>query len=302
MSHKPNHHIRDLNGGPFLFIVNPNSGTGGYERFQKHIESIKVQQHFKVITSQSPEHSIELAKTASAEGYKAVIAVGGDGSVHEIGIELIDTDVALGIIPTGSGNGISRHLGISNKIEDAIDEVFRGEIRRLDTFTVNGVPAIGFCGSGIDAHVAKAFDEATERGFSNYVKLSIDAFSHYQPQFYTLLLDGKDTIVQQAYTVVVANITQFGNNAYINPEGEDDDGLLDVILVKDVPPTALMALASRLFLHSIHKSKWVKTARAKRVELITNHPVAYQIDGEPMPPTTMLTFEIKPASLNVITP
>lgn len=294
--------MKDLEGGPFLFIVNQNSGTGGYERFQKHIHALQGSSPFEVVTSKSPEHSIELARSAPSKGYKAVIAVGGDGSVHEIGVQLIGTETALGIIPTGSGNGISRHLGISNKVEEAVDELFAGKVRSIDTFEVNCAPSIGFCGSGIDAHVAKAFDEASERGFSNYVKLSIDAFSHYQPQFYTLLLDGKETIVQQAYTVVVANITQFGNNAYINPEGVDDDGLLDVIVVKDLPPTALMPLASRLFLNNIHKSKWVKTARAKRIELVTNHPVAYQIDGEPMPPTTMLTFEVKPGSLHVITP
>lgn len=294
--------LKDLNEGPFLFIVNPNSGTGAVERFQSIIKSTHSLREIEVAISNSPAHSVALAQKGRDEAYAAVIAVGGDGSVHEIGEQLIGSNTPLGIIPAGSGNGISRHLGINNNINQAVIEMLNGKQRAIDTFEVNGQKVIGFCGTGIDAFVAKTFDEATERGFSNYVKLTIDAFNHYTPQFYTLVLDGKETILHQAFTIVVANISQFGNNAYINPTGTDDDGLLEVIVIKDFPPTALMPLASRLFLKNIHKSKWVKVYQAKNLSIETNHPMHYQIDGEPMTPLSLLNFGIKPKSLNVIVP
>ncbi len=286
--------------GPFLFIVNPNSGTGAVDAFRKSIRS-NSSQKFTVIESKSPEHSLELARNAKSRGYEAVIAVGGDGSVHEIGAQLIDSSIPLGIIPTGSGNGISRHLGISNSIPKAIDQMLKGKVRFMDTFQVNGQPAIGFSGIGIDAQVAKMFSEASERGFSNYVKLSIDAFTNYTPTSFALKIDDDEHEIA-AYSVVCANTSQFGNNAFINPKAVDNDGELELVVIKAMPPAMLMPVASRLFLKTIHKSKWVKVFKGKRFNIQNIEEAELQIDGEALGVFKNLTFEVKPQSLMVITP
>jgi len=287
--------------GPFLFIVNPNSGTGKVKTFFTAIKEHKSLKKFQVIESESRDHSVELAQNAASNGYKAVIAVGGDGSVHEIGTQLIDTDVALGIIPTGSGNGISRHLGISNSIPKAIDQILKGNTRTFDTLLINNNPAIGFAGIGIDAHVAKMFENATERGFSNYVKLSIDAFTNYKPSLFKIKGEDFEEEVM-AYTIVCANINQFGNNAFINPNAIDDDGELELVLIKQMAPAMLMPVASRLFLKSLHKSKWVSVYKGKRFEIENIGEAPLQIDGEAIGITQSITFEVQPHSLTVITP
>lgn len=287
--------------GPFLFIVNPKSGTGGVNTFRKSIASFSSSEKFTVVESQSPEHSLDLARSADSKGYQAVIAVGGDGSVHEIGAQLIGSSIALGIIPTGSGNGISRHLGISNAIPKALDQMLNGKVRCIDTFLVNEQPAIGFSGIGIDAQVAKMFSEATERGFSNYVKLSIDAFTHYKPTDFKFNVDGTEYALP-AYSLVCANTSQFGNNAFINPQAIDDDGYLEIIIIKAMPPAMLMPVASRLFLKSIHKSKWVDVLKGKRFEIQNLEGAELQIDGEALGVCKNLTFEVRPQSLMIITP
>ncbi|MEX2596024.1 MAG: diacylglycerol kinase family protein [Salibacteraceae bacterium] len=287
--------------GPFLFIVNPNSGTGTVKRFDDIIKNKQRDQAIEVIISQSPQHSIDLARSAASRGYSSVVAVGGDGSVREIGIQLINSDCPLGIIPTGSGNGIARHLGISMQMETAIEQVLNGKKRAIDTLLVNNKPAIGWCGTGIDGEVALAFDNATERGFSNYVKLSLDVLLTYKATPMKVLWNDQSKDFE-AYTIVAANTTQYGNNAFINPKGKDDDGLLDLIVIKAMPTFAIMPLASRLFLKSITGSKWVEHIRSEKFTLINQGNAPCQIDGEPVNMEETITFEIVPKSLTIIEP
>ena len=109
--------------GPFLCIVNPNSGTGASRKFIETIDSRPAVDDLNVIISESPAHSRYMAKSAEENGYKAVIAVGGDGSVQEIATQLIRSKVAFGIVPAGSGNGIARHLNISMNPEEALQQI-----------------------------------------------------------------------------------------------------------------------------------------------------------------------------------
>ncbi len=291
---------KDLLQGPFLFIVNPKSGTGLAQTFLEYIKTVKHQQSVEVVVSESGEHSVSLAKNAAFNGYSAVIAVGGDGSVHEIGLELIHTNVALGIVPTGSGNGVSRHLGISNDVKTATQQMLSGNFKHIDTIKANENRAIGFCGIGIDAHVASVFANSTERGFNNYMKLTIDAFSNYTPTPFEIV--DSQLPISEAYTVVIANTSQFGNNAYINPKGKDDDGLLECIVIGKFPQIAFPELASRLFLKSIDKSRHVKVLKNKRFTLKNIGLAPFQIDGETIETANTFTFEVDPKSLKVIVP
>jgi len=164
-----------LNGGPFLFIGNPNSGVGGYLKFKSIFDSLELK-NAQLAESTSKEHMLKLAREAKKNGYKVCVAVGGDGTVHGIASQLIGGDLALGIIPTGSGNGIARHLNISMDISTAIQQVLNGKPHSIDTITINGTYAIGFCGVGFDGYVAHLFDNISGRGFGNYIKLTLQAF------------------------------------------------------------------------------------------------------------------------------
>src|SRR5271157_1979417 len=108
-----------------LFIINPISGVGK----QKNIEDI-IRQHtntsvfdFQVKFTEGPGHGTLLAKEAVAMGTDVVVAVGGDGTVNEIGQALVGSETALGIIPTGSGNGLARHLKIPFSFVKAINVI-----------------------------------------------------------------------------------------------------------------------------------------------------------------------------------
>ena len=102
-------------------------------------------------------HAYELAKDAAARGVYAVVAVGGDGTVNEVGRALVHTNTALGVIPCGSGNGFARHLSIPVGVKKAIEFINKAEPLQIDYGKINGHPFFCSCGMGFDALVSRDF-------------------------------------------------------------------------------------------------------------------------------------------------
>ena len=145
-----------------LFIINPISGIGKQKNIEELIREFTDTSIFDytVKFTKGPGHGTELANEAVASGVDVVVAIGGDGTVNEIGQALVGSEIALGIIPTGSGNGLARHLKIPFSFEKAIDVINHCKIRKIDTATINGQIFLSIAGVGYDAFVAKKFASA----------------------------------------------------------------------------------------------------------------------------------------------
>ena len=148
------------------FIVNPISGTKAKNRVAKLIrETLDLQQFSPtVVVTEYAGHATQLARQFALEGYYAVVAVGGDGTVNETACGLVGTKTALGIIPNGSGNGFARHLDISTRMNRAIEMLNSSETINVDYGTVNEIPFFSTFGIGFDAVVAQDFADSS-RGF-----------------------------------------------------------------------------------------------------------------------------------------
>ena len=140
------------------FVVNPNSGIKEKSSIIALLEKeLSEDFKYKVSITKRMDHATKLAKKAIKNGAKAVIAVGGDGSVNEVGKALIGTEVALGVIPSGSGNGFARHLKIPLQAKAAIKTINEFRTRDIDSATINGNPFLATAGLGFDAHVGWKF-------------------------------------------------------------------------------------------------------------------------------------------------
>ena len=154
------------------FIINPIAGTIGKRKMinliEKNVDS-SVWTHDIVVTKYAG-HATELALHYAQLGFEAVVAVGGDGTVNEVACGLIGTNTALGVVPSGSGNGFARHLGIPIRIPSAIDRLNRCGAMRCDYGLVNDKPFFVTCGCGFDAHISEEFQKADKRGIKTYVE------------------------------------------------------------------------------------------------------------------------------------
>ena len=230
-----------------------------------------------------------------------VIAVGGDGTVNETAQGLIGSETALGIIPTGSGNGLSRHLKIPMDPAKAIRILNNYKISSIDTATLNDNLFVSVAGVGFDARVAKEFAKSGRRGFRKYFNIATSAYTHYKPRKYTMVIDGEE-ITRRALMISFANSSQFGNNTSIDPNAKIDDGFIDVCIVSKVPYWKTLFLAPLLFMKRFDRTSYVEIIQAKEVELVRKKGKSGHVDGDPFVAGKNVHLKIQPLSLKVIIP
>jgi len=287
-----------------LFVVNPVAGGVHKDSFP---ERVAVQLDgtpctFQIEFTRYQGHADELSRNAVASGFDVVVAVGGDGTINEVARNLVGTPTVLGIIPSGSGNGLARHLNIPFHFEKAIELIIKGGITKIDTGKINGQVFVSLAGVGFDALVAKLFAKEPHRGFFTYFRIVAQRFQSYRPKTYIVMLDGHTRIKTKALFITFANSNQFGYNTTIAPNAELNDGLLDVCIVQKPTIFEMPLIINLLFLKMIHRSKYVNIHKATRIELVRRKNRVVNLDGEPVRLDKDLTIEVNPLSLNIIIP
>ncbi len=286
-----------------LFIVNPISGTQKQKRIEKWIEEGLDKSKFmsSIIHTTHAGHATDLSKKAVEDGVDIIVAIGGDGTVNEVGQTLIGSSTALGIIPTGSGNGLARHLKIPFNFTKAINVINKGNVRKIDTATVNDKVFLSVAGIGYDAFVARKFSKAARRGFISYFRIITAEYPKYTSKKYELEIDGKK-ITRRAMLVTFANSNQFGSNASIDPMARIDDGYIDVCIVRRIPLLLIPFYVPLLFTKSFHKTHYIEIIKAKEVRIVRKKGKTIHFDGDPFKMSKTLDMKINPLSLNIIVP
>ncbi|HEV7348301.1 diacylglycerol/lipid kinase family protein [Telluribacter sp.] len=286
----------------YLFVLNPRSGTRlgkSAAEISAHIESfVKGAGHqARLVTTQSRGHATELVQEAiQKEEWTAIVAVGGDGTVNEVGRALLHTGTPLGILPLGSGNGLARHLALPLELTSALKRLLSGKPLTIDSAQLNGNPFFCVAGVGFDAHVSHSFSQYTKRGLEAYLRVSWGAYWTYQPEEY--LLNGKPL---KAFSLSFANAGQFGNNAWVAPQADLSDGVLDQCTVTPFPKWYGTALVYRLFSKGMNGSAFVNYEPVTEAVVETKGPALVHYDGEPFQlDTNRVEVKIVPRSLRVI--
>jgi diacylglycerol kinase (ATP) len=286
-----------------LFIINPISGVGKKNKIPGLLEKYLNREKFdwEIEYTQKRKHGAEITKECRSQ-FDAIVAVGGDGSVNEIGSELINHECALGILPCGSGNGLARHLKIPLDISKAIQRIGEYQPIKIDTGKVNDKPFLGTCGFGFDAHVAHKFDTFGKRGLISYIKLVISEYAKYEMP--TIRISGKDfEEVKNVILCSVANSAQFGNGFTISPNSDIQDGIFELVFLERFNWIKSPIIASKFFSRSIHTSKYFSRRDFSEdisIKIETSQPCVYHIDGEPFSDTNEFKLTIEPKSLTVI--
>jgi len=268
-----------------LFIINPISGIRRKKTIPILIEK-KFQNksiEWEIQYTEKRKHGAEIA-AREANRFDAIVAVGGDGSVNEIGSALIGQKCALGILPCGSGNGLARHLKIPLKLEKALERISDFNLFEIDTGLVNETPFLGTCGFGFDAHIAEKFDSFGKRGFFSYAKLVISEYKKYEMPTFTI--KGSDfESVKNVILCSIANSSQFGNGFTISPNSDIQDGIFELVFLDRFKWRLAPIIAVKFFSRSIHTSKHFTTLSFQNdvtISINSSGTHFYHIDGEPL--------------------
>lgn len=284
-----------------LFIINPISGG----KKKNHIPSLirkwldKDRFHPIILFSEYPGHAYELAKHAKEQGIQYIVAVGGDGTVNETAKALLHSNVAMGIIPMGSGNGLARHLKIPLRPYRSIRYLNKAPINQIDAGMLNDFPFFCTSGVGFDAHIGKVFAENNSRGLQTYVRMVLREYFRYKPQELSLHING-EKYQHKAFMLTASNASQFGNNAVIAPLARLNDGCLDLSILTSMPIHAVAPTVIRLFTKRMHKSRFIQMHRIKEMEIEREHEGPAHIDGEPILAGKKISIRIIPSALKIM--
>ncbi len=283
-----------------LFIVNPISGGKskiGFKELLNNYLDTNIYD-FEVVEAQYPKHAQEIVQ-ANSQSADIIVAVGGDGTINEVAQEVCKTDLLMGIIPMGSGNGLARHLGVPLKPAQAIKALNTAQVQKIDTAMLNDCFFVSVAGVGFDSEVAKGFDQSKGRGFWNYLRVGMQSFFSYKEQAYTIQIDGRE-IKRSAFMITIANSNQFGYNTKISPLASVQDGFLDVCILRKPAVWHAPALTYKFFNSKAHTSSFLEIIKAKHIT-ITPNPSAYaNIDGEIMKVGETVEVKIQEKNLNIL--
>ena len=242
-----------------------------------------------------------LARSIVAAGATSLVCWGGDGTVNEVAAEAARHGLPLGIVPSGSGNGLARELGLDRQPEAALRTALRGPERVLDAGEVDGRFFANVAGVGFDAHLASVAERFAHRGPWAYFVAGIPELLAYRPATYRIRT-GEQTFRTDALLVTVANGRQYGNGAIIAPRAQPDDGRLDLVCVPALSTAVLLWQARRLFTGTVHRVRGVRMMSIGDAEVTGSGPLAFHVDGEAYTGGSSLRVRILPGALRVRVP
>lgn len=290
-----------------LFILNPKSGKTKLDQDRLETMSKCIQLNFPgadMRLTKAAGHATELAKEGVANGYEAVVAIGGDGTINETARGLAGTNTALGVIPKGSGNGFARELGMPLLFEEAVMRLQRARVHKCDVGRANGELFLNLAGVGIEAEIAWQFMEQGKtgnRGMWPYFKIGAQTVFSYQPKNLEVLADGK-TEKLAPLTLVFANGRQYGSNFKIAPKASLTDGLLDMVTVYNAPKWKIALAAPSFFTDNWRPFGITATQHVKHALVRLPGEIVYHIDGEPRKTQDQLEMAVEPSALKVLIP
>lgn len=263
--------------------MNPISGTVSKSAIPSMIEKLLDKELFSydIRETQYAGHATEIAHQAIDEGVDIVCAIGGDGTVNEVGRALIGSQTALAIIPCGSGNGLARHLMLPMDAGKAIKIINICEIHELDYGIINEKPFFCTCGMGFDAFISMKFAEAGKRGLTTYLENVLKEGLKYEPETYEIE-DETGKKRYKAFLISAANASQYGNNAYIAPQASMSDGKLDVIIMEPFDVLEAPQISIDMFNKTLDKNSKIKTFKTQHIHVSRKEPGLIHYDGDPV--------------------
>lgn len=299
----------------FLLIFNPSANHGLAGQLAADLRAM-IDTHGGADWrgTEYPGHAKEIAMTAAAQGYDVVVALGGDGTVHEVVNGLLGVPSAqrpaLGIVPIGSGNDFAGGVGLPANPQEAMRRVLEGQPRPVDVARITDASGrfeyfINTCGVGLDGDINIASRGITfVHGFWMYFLAVLQSvFFSYQSQFMRITHDG-GVIEEGVMMLTVGNGNREGGGFKVTPDAQPDDGLLDVAFINQVSRLRILQLIPLVMQGAHGKEPDVRLFRTTRLSITGERAIPIHIDGEMFAPyeadVRAVNIEIVPGAVQLV--
>lgn len=271
-------------------ILNPGSGDGRASHLHPRIVDLfSPYARADAFVTERPRHATELAQAAAAEGYDVVVAVGGDGTVHEVVNGLVRggrATLPLGVLPVGTGNDFAWGLGMAAEPEEAVRRIFEGQQRTVDLGYIvddrgRGELFQNNLGIGFDASVVIRTESFRHlNGFPMYLAAVLQSIiRNFQTPRLEMRFDDEQ-VVQRALFLALGNGPRGGGGFLMVPDAKFDDGMLDSCLANAVGRVTMLSMLTRVMKGTHVTSPHVTIRRNRRFAIKSDLPMPIHLDGE----------------------
>lgn len=268
-----------------IFIINPVAGGGKAQKLIPTIEKIMDETRIKydIVLTTKPKDAIKISKESIQKGYNNIVAVGGDGTVNEVAMGILESgNGTLGIIPSGTGNDLARTLKIPFTPKEAIEVIIKGNKKKMDVGLVNNSLFLNIASIGFDSEVVKNTQKIKKRiklGIA-YVIGVLETLIIFKDKKIKLEIDDIP-IDKNILLVAVGNGKYYGGGLKILPMAIMEDGYFHVCIINRVSKIKLFFLFPSIFKGKHVKfKKHVDIFKAKKIRVITEDKTFLNVDGE----------------------
>ncbi len=291
----------------YAFILNPVAGSKKDPFFFEKLIIQFCQENqleYLLWKTERPGHGRLLAREALRKGSACIVAIGGDGTINEIGGELIHTPVSLGIIPKGSANGFAREFGIPLNPRKACESLLQSKTLAVDVGKINEELFFSVGGVGFDARIGYRYNQSQKgggRGRIPYFTSALREYLAYAPPAMSLRFVDQERRFCP-YLIAIANSRQYGIGAQIAPKAIVNDGFLNLSVIHQAPLHQYLWFLPKLFTGTIDSAPFFENISIQEATISSDKELLYHIDGEFRFGDKKLVVKIEPTSLMVKVP
>lgn len=298
-----------------LIIVNPASRNGALGRRWPDVERRLrggLGRDFDAEQTRGPRDAVRIAREAARAGTECIIGVGGDGTAREVVSGVLEAGLGestqVGLLPFGTGADLCRTLGIPRDLDQAVARLASGKVRRIDAGRADltgrdGRPVtawfVNIASFGLSALVSEKVNAAPKAlgGRGSFLVGTLRALASFRSREVTVRVDGALLYAGPLVFATAANGRYFGGGMHVAPQAVPDDGLLDVVVVRDAPRTRLLRQIPGIYKGNHLDQPEVSVARGARIEAEAEPgQVWIELDGEPLG-TLPARFQVLPGAL-----
>lgn len=285
-----------------LFFINSNSGKQN-RNWEEEIDAffrdkIHFIEKFHLEKDFTPQEILQKIEQSNPD---RVVAVGGDGTLNVVAQSLILKNIPLGIVPAGSANGMAKEFDITDDASEVFNTLISTEIKEIHVVCINEKLSIHLSDVGFNARMIEKFQSQDVRGLWGYLKatwkVAKNGWFKNNVQLNMTLDDSKVSL--KAGMVVIANAKKYGSGAVINPTGDLEDDVFEIIVIKKV---SVIELFKMMISHSQFNPHKIEVYKTKKLHMNLPRRNHFQIDGEYMGKVTEIDANIIPNALKILVP
>lgn len=268
-----------------LFVINPIAGGGGTEKLipamRDMMDNIGIE--YDIVLTKGPKDAINISKSGIEKGYTTIVAVGGDGTINEVALGILESGKGLlGIIPSGTGNDLARTLEIPFSLKEAIDTIINANKKDIDIGIVNNKLFLNIASIGFDAEVVKNAEKFKKKVKSKiaYIIGILDTLITFKDK--KIIIEIDDVPVEKSISLVaIGNGKYYGGGLRVLPMAMIEDGYFHICIVNKISKIKLLFLFPSIFKgNHIRFKKYVEVFKAKKIRIITKDEAYLNVDGE----------------------